>query len=170
MPLSCTLGPFLDLLPHCRRVSSSVTFANVSGSIRLSSRCQFSGFNMEPRRPVPPGLQGKEWLYLQGCRAESARTSPGAKNPEFDNDMLLTGARTRVRPDESNAQDWQLGYAQSRRDTMQCADFDPGRMVQYVEGRPCVAPKRITPLPLVHQASLMMAACNVPAALGTASF
>ena len=92
------------------------------------------------RPPCPKGLTGTEWLVAQGARTELPRYRSGSVNPELSSNLLGWGMRTELPVQEDDAADWQAAYGEHRREKLQSASFDPGRMVQYVAGRPCVAP------------------------------
>ena len=93
-------------------------------------------------RPLcPKGLTGTEWLVAQGARTELPRYRSGSVNPELSSNLLGWGMRTELPVlEDDDAADWQFAYGEHRREKLQAASFDPGRMVQYVAGRPCVAP------------------------------
>ena len=88
----------------------------------------------------PKGLAGTEWLVAQGARTEMPRLREGKLNPEMSSHLMYWGLRTETPVQEDDAADWQVSYGERRREKLQSASFDPGRMVQYVAGRPCVAP------------------------------
>lgn len=92
-------------------------------------------------RPCPKGLVGTEWLVAQGARTEMPRFKEGRVNPELSSGLMYWSLRTEVEPSRDDAADWQLAYAEHRRERLQAASVDPARMVQYVAGRPCVAPE-----------------------------
>ncbi len=87
----------------------------------------------------PTGLAGTEWLVAQGARTELPRLREGILNPEMSS-ALFWGSRTETPVQEDDAADWQVAYGEHRHENLQAASVDPGRMVQYVAGRPCVAP------------------------------
>ncbi len=88
----------------------------------------------------PKGLSGTEWLVAQGARTELPRLRTGIRNPEMSSALMYWGTRTEIPVQEDDAADWQVAYGEHRREKLQSATFDPGRMAQYVAGRPCVAP------------------------------
>ena len=109
----------------------------------LGSELAFRG--PPPRATVimascPKGLTGTEWLVAQGARSEVLRYRGGILNPELSSNLMGWGMRTELPVQEDDAADWQVAYGEHRRENLQAASVDPGRMVQYVAGRPCVAP------------------------------
>lgn len=89
----------------------------------------------------PKGLVGTEWLVAQGARTEMPRAKLGRVNPELSSALMFWSQNTQVEPSEEDAENWQIAYGEHRRENLQAASVDPGRMVQYVAGRPCVAPE-----------------------------
>ena len=88
----------------------------------------------------PKGLVGTEWLVSQGVRHELPRVRQGSFNPELSSNLMYHAENTEKPVPEDDAAVWQWSYAEHRRSSLQAAAVDPGRMVQYVAGRPCVAP------------------------------
>ena len=89
--------------------------------------------------PLAPkgSLAQSGWL---GARTELPRYRDGILNPELSSNLIGWGMRTELPVQEDDAADWQVSYGEHRREKLQTASFDPGRMVQYVAGRPCAAP------------------------------
>lgn len=88
----------------------------------------------------PRGLVGTEWLVAQGARHELPRARVGKVNPELSSSLMYLAQKTEMEVAEDDAEVWQVAYADERRSKLQAAAMDPGRMVQYVAGRPCVVP------------------------------